>query len=217
MTFRRVVVGLFVLGMTGCFNTTWESKVVQPKLVLGGTDVQRTSWPVAIKLGDMDLPRFCKKRILSNAVSLTISCWDMDLLNTAYFVIVSKDRMRFHVTLHHKWESMTDPTRWRVWIEDDQGHRYNPEGVDSRRVKPVTQMWSTRGTDHNTPLYSLTVWRGDGDYVFHQRDLFRRDMRSMTLTMHRPGYTFKYTWSFVEHKDDGLQTAQLQSVEISEQ
>lgn len=192
--------GLLVIAaaLTGCFQSTWETTVVQPKLALGN-DVQRTSYPLVIKMSDMDLPRFCKKLQMSPTVRLTVSCWDMDLLNTAYFVLVSRDRMRFHVTLHHKWETMSDPTRWQVWIEDERGRRYYPEGIDRRNLRPVTQMYSTiDDPDNRTPLLAITVWRGDGDYVFYRRNLFRREMTRMTLVMKRPGYTYRYVWSFVD-------------------
>ena len=201
---------LVAVASTGCFQTTWESAVVQPKLALG-SDVQRTSFPLVIKMSDMDLPRFCKKLQMSPSVRLTISCWDMDLLNTAYFVLVSRDRMRFHVTLHHKWETMSDPRRWQVWIEDERGRRYYPEGVDRRNLRSVTQMWSTFDDPNNrTPLLAITVWRGDGDYVFYRRNLFRRDMKKMTLVMRRPGYTYRYVWSFVDA--DGVEPTERASL-----
>jgi hypothetical protein len=185
----------------GCYNKTWESTVVQPKLVLGGNATQRTSYPLIIKMSDMDLPKFCRYIELSPGRRIAVSCEDMDLLNTAYFVIVSKDRLRFHVTLHHKWETMSDPVRWRVWIEDDTGRRSYAR-IEGRTLRPITQMWGTedRSPEVNArpPLYSITVWRGDGAYVFYRRDLFRRDMSRLALVLQRPGYTYRYVWSFVE-------------------
>jgi hypothetical protein len=117
--------------------------------------------------------------------------------------------MRFHVTLHHKWETMSDPGRWKVWIEDERGRRFYPEAVDRRHVRPVTQMWSTVDDPYNrTPLLAITVWRGDGDYVFFSHDLFRRDMSKLTLVLRRPGYTYRYVWSFVDAEGVRPPTAQ---------
>ncbi len=203
MSFRPTLIALSLAGsfLAGCYQKTWQSAVTQPKLVLG-SDVQRTSYPLVIKMGDMDLPQFCRSLVLDKELKRTIrvSCRDMDLLNTAYFVIVSRDRMRFHVTLHHKWESMSDPTTWQVWIEDEVGTRFYPQGVDRRNVRPVTQMWGTDSGNGSLPppLYALTIWRGDGDYVFYREGLFRRDMKRLALVMRRPGYTYRYVWSFVE-------------------
>lgn len=177
--------------------------MVQPRLKLGATREARTSFPLAIKTGDMELPDFVK------------------LFNTAYFVVVSKDRMRFHVTLQHKWKSMSDPSRWMVWIEDDQGNRYYPETLDRKRVKPVNQVYgqtyyrgrsfSGQPTEYaetldevkdGLPLLDVSFYRGDGDYVFYRRDIFRKDMKRLTLVLKRPGYEYRYVWHFVRDPDE---------------
>jgi hypothetical protein len=206
---RHLAVALAATIAAGCFHKTWESAVVQPELVLGGNQVQRTSYPLVIKMSDMDLPKFCRSLVLAPGRTLGVSCEDMDLFNTAYFVIVSKDRMRFHVTLNHKWETMSDPNRWEAWIEDDSGRRYNPEGVDRRRLRPVTRMWGTDASNDRLPppLYALTIWRGDGDYVFYAHDLFRRGMKRVSLVLRRPGYTYRYVWSFVDARGQRPATA----------
>ena len=87
-----------------------------PPITFGANLDARTSLPAVIELHDMELPR------------------SFALMNSVYFVAVSKDRLRFHVTLHHKWEDMSDPTRWRVWIEDDRGQVYHPAAVDRRVI-----------------------------------------------------------------------------------
>lgn len=165
------------LGPALACNRAWSADTLTPPITLGTTLDARTSLPAVIEMHDMELPR------------------TMALLNSVYFVAVSKDRLRFHVTLHHKWEDMSDPTRWRVWIEDDRGHVYHPAACDRRVIRPVTRMYDAYVSQ---PFLSFTVYKGDGDYVFHRRDLVRKDMRWLTLVMKRPGYEYRYRWSFVD-------------------
>ena len=155
----------------------------QPPLILGATLEARTSLPGTIFLGDMELPAMLR------------------LANSVYFVAVSRDRLRFHVTLLHKWEEIADPSTWRAWIEDDQGRRSAPEGVDRRGLRPVTTMVEpSRSSSASTlqTLSAVTVYRGDGDYVFYRRDLLRKNLRWLMLVMVRPGYEYRYVWSFAE-------------------
>lgn len=194
------------VALAGC-DKSWESKVTQPRLKLGATREARTSFPLVIKTGDMELPRFIR------------------LFNSAYFVVVSRDRLRFHVTLHHKWKSMCDPARWLVYIEDGRGRRYYPEGLDRRKVRAVGDVYaqtrdrsirSVRRTrrerrlvphayqetvdelQDGLPLLSINYYRGDGDYVFYRRNIFREDMKKLTLVLKRPGYEYRYVWNFVK-------------------
>ena len=172
---------LALSGGAGC-NKAWQTETMTPPIHFGATLEARTSLPAVIATRDMELPRW------------------VALPNSVYFVAVSRDRLRFHVTLHHKWEDMTDPTRWRVWIEDDTGHRYAPVGVDRRDVKSVTRSYTAAGSGIQ-PIYQVTMFKGDGDYVFYRRNLVRRDMRYLVLVMQRPGYEYRYRWSFVD--DEG--------------
>jgi len=171
--------------LAGCASGTWSSETIQPKLELGVNQIARTSLQADITLRDMHLPR------------------SFYLHNTAYFVVVSRDRLRFHVTLEHRWESLSDPSRWRVWLEDGRGNRYLPEGIDRRSVRSVTHTRRSR-SNPNTVLYQTSVYRGDGDYVFYKRDIYRDDMRTLVLVMKRPGYEFRYRWSFVDTREDEL-------------
>lgn len=137
------------------------------------------------------------------------------LANSAYFVVVSKDRLRFHVRLVHKWKSIADPARWRVWLEDDEGHKFYPEGIDARYITRATRVeivphdyyivaFKVGGLEktNSYPLLStgrrnVAVWRGDGDYTFYKRDIFRSTTKQLTLVMSRLGYTYRYSWKFV--------------------
>jgi hypothetical protein len=185
---RRVLASFAALvaasAAAGC-QRSWSTQTTQPPLTLGSTLDARTSLPATILMGDMDVPR------------------SLRLANSVYFVAVSRDRLRFHVTLLHKWEEIADPSGWQVWIEDDSGRRYKPEDVDRRVLRPVTQVYDRgfRGSVNTAPLYSVTVYRGDGDYVFYRRDLLRKNMRWLRLVMTRPGYEYSYVWEFFDPPD----------------
>jgi len=165
------------LGPLAACNKAWRADTTTPPITFGAALETRTSLPAIIEIGDMELPH------------------SMRLLNSVYFVAVSKDRLRFHVTLNHKWEDMSDPTRWRVWIEDDSGHAYRAAACDRSVVKPVTRMYDAYRMQ---PFLSFTVYKGDGDYVFYRHNLVRKNMRWLTLVMKRPGYEYRYRWSFVD-------------------
>jgi hypothetical protein len=144
------------------------------------------------------------------------------LVNQASFTVVSRDRLRFHVQIDHKWEEWADLSTWKVHLEDDQGHVWLPEGVEHARTKIMTTMWdrerrttvcSSRGRDatgnciatvgvlddgwkNRQPLGSLSVFRGNADFVFYQRDIMHADVRKLRLVVRRTGEAFEFVWRF---------------------
>lgn len=171
------------MSAAGC-NKAWHAETMTPPIHFGTTLEARTSFPAVIATRDMELPRW------------------VELPNSVYFVAVSRDRLRFHVTLHHKWEDMTDPRRWRVWIEDDTGRHDDPVGVDRRTVRSVSRNYERPRGQWSAQVYQVNMYKGDGDYVFHRHNLVRRDMRYLVLVMQRPGYEYRYRWSFVDEDED---------------
>jgi hypothetical protein len=155
------LVTLAIVALVGC-KSHWTAKVEQPPLLLTSDRVARTSLPLAILVKDMELPRRIK------------------LANTAQYVVVSRDRLRFHVMLHHKWDDLATINGWGVWLEDQNGDVYAPEHVDQRRVRAL-------------PYFRKPVYRGVADLTFYQRDLFATSNK-LTLVLKRPGYEYRYTW-----------------------
>jgi hypothetical protein len=164
---------------TGC-DHRWHVEGPQPALYLGTQPAARTSVFLAIVLHDMYLPRW------------------VHLANTAHFVVVSPDRVRFRVRLVHRWQTMTDVEGWRAWLEDDTGRRLEPVAVDRRRSRPITTLVVPGvGRDRGFVYrYAIELYDGGGDYVFYARDIYHRDLRSLALVLHRRGYEFRYTWTF---------------------
>jgi hypothetical protein len=172
-----LIAPVLMIGAEAACDRSWRADTLTPPITLGATLDARTSLPAVILVRDMEMPQ---------------SLW---LPETAYFVAVSRDRLRFHVTLHHKWEEMSDPQSWQVWIEADRGRHFAPTACDRHTTSPVTRMYDRAALD---PLVAVTVYRGQGDYVFYRHDLLRRDLRWLMLVMRRPGYEYRYRWSFVE-------------------
>jgi hypothetical protein len=156
---RLVVLAIVVLA--GC-KSHWTAKVEQPPLLLTSDKTARTSLPLAIVVRDMELGRW------------------FPLANTAQYTVVSRDRLRFKVMLHHKWDDICDIHNWGVWLEDQNGDVYAPEHVDQRRVRPL-------------PVGRRPVYRGVADLTFYQRDLFAT-ANKLTLVLRRPGYEYRYVW-----------------------
>jgi hypothetical protein len=93
--------------------------------------------------------------------------------------VVTRDRLRFHVMLHNKWDDACDIRNWGVWLEDQNGNVYAPEAVD-HRVRAL-------------PSGRRPVYRGTANITFYQRDIFATANR-LTLVLKRPGYEYRYVW-----------------------
>ena len=210
---------LGVLCLVGC-SRTFTGEAVQPNPVAMPTETLRSSEKITIVTGDMELEAPDAPR---PAESATITHnHRYPLFNVASFTVVSRDRLRFHVQLDHKWQEWADLTTWTVHLEDGDGHRWDPESVEHARTRIITTMWdreqrtsicSSAGRDatgaciqtvgvqedgwkHRQTLGSLSVFRGNADFVFYQRDLMRTDLRRLKLVVSRPGQAFEFTWNF---------------------
>jgi hypothetical protein len=141
-------------------KSQWTATVHQPPLILNASTEARTSLPAAIVVKDMSLPY-------------------LRLANTAYYVVVSRDRLRFHVMINNKWDDAADIRNWGVWLEDQKGEVYAPERVD-HAVRASS--WG-----------SQPVYRGHASITFYERDIFDHAHR-LTLVLKRPGYEYRYVW-----------------------
>jgi hypothetical protein len=220
-----LVRGGLVLAMLGAFvgtgcTRTFRGKVVQPNPLSEPTETLRQSEKITIVTGDMELEKPDDPEPTQRASAIHNNRYP--LYNQASFTIVSRDRLRFHVQVDHKWQDWADLTTWNVKLVDDQGRNWTPESVEHVRTKIMTTMWDReqrtsicsdagrdgRGECYNTigfaddgwrnrqTLGTLSVYRGKADFVFYQRDLFHAGVRSLRLTVSRPGEAFEFTWKF---------------------
>ena len=207
------LVALTGLAAGGC-HKTFSASVNQPNPLLSPLGTLRETEELTIVTGDMELshPRASGSQ---NRASL-LRTQRYPLHNTASFTVVSRDRLRFHVQIEHKWRQYTDISTWKAVLDDDQGNYYAPSSIDAVKERHLVETWSVerRSTQRNAfgdilrinndghrdrqPLGNLSVFRGRGDFVFYQRDIFSPQIRSMTLELTRSGVTFKYSWVFAD-------------------
>lgn len=195
----------------GCART-FRGKTTQPNPLAKPTETLRQSEKITIVTGDMELstpePPGATQRVA------LVKNHRYPLYNQASFTIVSRDRLRFHVQVDHKWEEWADLNTWDVHLEDDSGRRWNPESVEHAKTKIMTTMWDREqrtairnrfgdvvalqddGWRNRQTLGSLSVFRGKADFVFYQRDLFHANVKKLRLVVKRPGESFEFTWNF---------------------
>jgi hypothetical protein len=211
---QGVVVSLAVAASVIACGRTFSGRAVQPNPLVTPRETLRASEKIIIVTGDMELRVPYQPNATQRASPLRTGRYP--LVNGASFTLVSRDRLRFHVQIEHKWSEWADLSSWDVTLEDDAGHRYTPESVEHARVKHLVTMWDMElqtarrnmygdivalnddGWKRRTPLGSLSVFRGNADFVFYKRDLFNRGVRWLRLTVTRPGQTFEYTWDFTD-------------------
>jgi hypothetical protein len=205
----------------GC-SRTFTGEAVQPNPIAKPTETLRSSEKISIVTGDMDL--WAPEAANGLGASQYMRKRRYPLHNEASFTIVSRDRLRFHLQIDHKWEEYADLNTWQVVLVDDRGRTWVPESVEHAHTKLITRMWdweqqraicdargrdgignciNTVGHDENSgwenrqPLGTLTVFRGRADFVFYDRDMMTATMRWMKLTVkRRSGETFEFTWRF---------------------
>jgi hypothetical protein len=203
-----------VLGGAGC-SRTFRAAVTQPNPLVHPTETLRDSEQVAIITGDMELEK--PQPTSTSARAAPSNMVRQPLENVASFTVVSRDRLRFHVQLEHKWQEWANPGNWNVYLIDDKGRRWEPESVEHAHTAMITQMWDQEqdsvvkdsygdivainddGYKRPTPLGSLSVFRGRADFVFYQRDLFTSDVKWLKLVVRRPGLGFEFRWNFDDH------------------
>lgn len=213
-----IVVTLAVAWL-GCART-FRAEVVQPNPMSMPTETLRSSEKVTIVTGDMEL-EVPYAPDPGDGVTIANN-HRYPLINQASFTVVSRDRLRFHVQIDHKWEEWADLTTWNVHLEDDRGHSWVPEAVEHPQTRLMNQFWdreqrttvcSRAGRDptgacittigvlndgwkHRQTLGTIGVFRGNADFVFHQHDIMHADVRRLRLVVERPSEAFVFTWRF---------------------
>lgn len=214
------VVGLAV-GGSGC-GRTFRGEAVQPNPMTAPTEVSPISEKITIVTGDMELEQPYAAESSERANATIANNHRYPLINQASFTVVSRDRLRFHVQIDHKWEEWANPSTWDVHLEDDQGHSWAPDSVEGARTRLISQFWdreqrttvcSSAGRDptgacirtvgvaddgwkRRQSLGTLSVFRGNADFVFYHRDLMKPDIRKFRLLVKRPSEAFVFTWRF---------------------
>ncbi len=216
-----LLLSLSLVASAGC-GRTFKNSVTQPNPLTQPLDTLRISEEVVIVTGDKDLSQ--PRTDMGSATTLWVD-ERVPLQNKASFTVVSRDRLRFHVQIEHKWQEWARVTTWDADLVDDQGRHYRPEDIDLVSDKHVVKVWdyeqrtvvrndygdivqvNNDGYKSRQPLGSLSMFRGRGDFVFYHRDLFTPKIRSLTLRLTRPGLAYQWTWRFADDGGDGIETA----------
>ncbi len=212
LTLAAIALALVGLG-AGC-TRTFAASVRQPNPLVATTETLRDSEPIVIVTGDMELTQPRAPEATQRVAVARHQRYPLE--NVAAFTLVSRDRLRFHLQIEHKWQEWADPSTWEVFLVDDRGNEYLPESVEHVRTKHLVSMWDRElrtarrnvygdivainedGHRNRQSLGSLSVFRGKADFVFYKRDLFRPDMRKLTLVARRSDQAFKFTWKFAD-------------------
>ncbi len=139
------------------------------------------------------------------------------LRNVAQFMVVSRDRLRFHIQLEHKWAEYAAVKNWEAYLVDDKGRRYDPTEIDTTRNSHTSKMWDyerrvvtknmfgdivniNRMSGHlqRTELAGFTLYRGTGDIVFYSADLFTPKVKGLRLVLRHKTTKFEFAWRFDE-------------------
>lgn len=209
-----VVVAVVVAALAGC-HRTFKGVAVQPNPLVDQNETLRESEKITIVRGDMELEEPDAPQP-TQRVSV-LSNHKYPLFNAAQFTLVSRDRLRFHVQIDHKWEEWADLNTWEVFLVDDKNRIWYPEAIEHAKTRIITKMWDRElrtarrnqygdivainddGWKSRQTLGSLSVFRGKADFVFYQRDLFNVNVRSLKLVVKRSGEAFEFMWRFQDN------------------
>jgi hypothetical protein len=198
---KRLMVLALLVSSAAC-SRTFQAKTTQPNPIKYPPEVERRSDKLVIHLKDMELPRAFLLR------------------QSAYFAVVSRDRLRFHIRLTHKWEEFADLRNWDATLVDDKGRTWKPEAKESRATRHLSRMWDVErrtavwnshgdvvkvnndGYKERVPMESVDTFKGIGDLVFKAQDIFGRDVKKLTLTMKKGDLVLQFAWTFSDNPAD---------------
>jgi hypothetical protein len=196
-----VLAGLLAASLTGsaCAVNSREARAIQPNPANATRSVDTIPGSVRLYIHqrDMHLPR------------------EYQLRSWAQFVVVTRERLRFHVGIVRYDEGEATTRGWDVFLEDETGRRYVPESREVPRLLRIAmtwRLWPYRPGDSwciEPPCLARVipgyeVYEGQADYVFKDPDLLAPDRKMLRLVLRKGGLEYRYTWRFgpetvVEH------------------
>src|SRR5688572_7812598 len=111
---RLALVALVSVPLAGCHKTL-HATVTQPNPLAYPNEMLRESEPVVIITKDMEI---MAPRANEGVGDQLLIPEKMPLRNIASFTVVSRDRLRFHVQIEHKWREYADVRTWNAHIVD---------------------------------------------------------------------------------------------------
>lgn len=113
-----------------------------------------------------------------------------------FFVVTSKDRLKFRVIFTHKWEEIANVNNWRYTLDIDGKHFY-PTSQESYVTEHISRVWDEEPitTREHRALTSIDVFVGTGEVNFAARNIFSRQTHTVQLTAHNDcGFVYKFKW-----------------------
>jgi len=204
----RVLFPLALFGsLAGCGAHVREARALQPNpMTAQSPDVLPVSVKLFIYQRDWHLAPNDGQSVGSPLKS------DYQLRSSAQFAVVSRDRLRFHVTVVRYDEDEADLVGWTAYAEDETGHRYaltSREGSHRNRLSITWGLYPYHATDtswcQKPPCLSrilpgYDVYQGVADLVFYSPRIMGEARKSITLVLRRGDLEFRYAWKF----GDGL-------------
>ncbi|HKA90758.1 MAG TPA: hypothetical protein VKE22_24015 [Haliangiales bacterium] len=204
----------WLLLLVGCATQIREARAIQPNPVreLGSPDTLPASVPLYVFTRDSTTYQHPLKSSDPRRAALQESDVDYSqgiprywqLRNAARFVVVNRDRVRFHVAVVNRDERNAATKDWKVWLEDDTGRKLEPSARESAQMDRLVLPWSMYW-DFRTNLWlkqrELPGWdayQGRADYVFSAPDLMTPERKSLTLVMEHGGVQMRFAWTFDE-------------------
>lgn len=201
-----------LLFLVGCATQIREARAIQPNPVrdLGSPDTLPASVPLYVFTRDsttyvnpLKTPDpLRQENVLDGSVQIP-RYWQ--LRNAARFVVVNRDRVRFHVAVVNRDERNAATKDWKVWLEDETGRKLEPTSRElaqmDRLVLPWSLYWDFRSNNwyKKRELPGWDAYQGRADYVFSAPDLMTEDRKSLTLVMEHDNVQMRFSWTF----DDG--------------
>ncbi|HEY1549783.1 MAG TPA: hypothetical protein VGG28_18270 [Kofleriaceae bacterium] len=196
---------LVLVVVAGCTHT-FTRDAVQPNPVVAANDpTARTSERITITRNDVDLvvptsqidardpetPSVTAEygpMVTNDKVTSYGSYFRWPLQTSASWTMVSRDDLRFHIAIDHKWSDYVDLAEWGAELVDDQGHVYKPTKVENVRARIL---YGAKPSEA-----ALTIYRGNGDLVFDAPGLLTANARWIKLVLNHGVDKFEYTWKF---------------------
>jgi hypothetical protein len=170
------------------------------------TEELRQSKPLVIETGNMDITTPAGFRGQTHRIPLR---------NTARFTVVSRDRIRIHIQLEHKWPDHADAKSWDGHAIIN-GSKIEPYSISGTKPKHVSLRWDydareayrdvhgdVTGINHSAPrtpqpFGSTVLFRGEGTFNFYKRDIIHRDIRKLSFVLERGSVRYVFTWRFTQ-------------------
>jgi hypothetical protein len=210
----RIRIAAAVVLFAGCATQIREARGVQPNPMrdLGSSEKLPMSLPLFVFVRDSTtyqdpLQSTSSARALRQESDIDYSAgipryWQ--LRSYAQFVVVSRDRLVFHVAIVRRDSRDAVTKGWTMWLEDDTGRRHEPAARENVKLDRLLLPWSRYWDEHSNNYYKkreLPGWdayQGRADITFMESDLMSSERRRLSFVMERQGYQMRFTWTFDE-------------------